>query len=222
MFTDVFRGQSRLLAHVYSLNRLLASAGANDVEHLGPAAVGEVPGRNELPPCRRVRAASAHLRSALRSLPRRFWAYRETEPNPADKTAWAGESGELLQQTLLLDGMLTELLSAPRLTIDASSASPSPGQLLHRIRSGISRLRNHPRLYNKSMDRFGLVRGVVCLLLLAANLAAQRLPSGRIVGQVVDADQNPLEGVEVRLINLSTAKSIVAHTDLAGDFLSRD
>ena len=143
--TDVFRGQSRLLAHVYSLNRLLASAGANDVEHLGPAAV------------ERFRdVMSFHLAAAFEqqariydrlseALPRRFWAYRETEPNPADKTAWAGESGELLQQTLLLDGMLTELLSAPRLTIDASSASPSPGQLLHRIRSGISRLRNHPQ-----------------------------------------------------------------------------
>ena len=68
------------------------------------------------------------------------------------------------------------------------------------------------------MDRFGLVRGLVCLLLPAINLAAQQPPSGTILGQVVDADQNPLERVEVRLINLSTAKSIVAHTDLAGDF----
>ena len=68
------------------------------------------------------------------------------------------------------------------------------------------------------MDRFGLVRGLVCLLLQPACLAAQQLPSGTILGQVVDADQNPLERVEVRLINLSTAKSIVAHTDLAGDF----
>ena len=68
------------------------------------------------------------------------------------------------------------------------------------------------------MDRFGLVRGLVCLLLQPASLAAQQLPSGTILGQVVDADQNPLERVEVRLINLSTAKSIVAHTDLAGDF----
>ncbi len=140
--TDVFRGQSRLLAHVYSLNSLLNTAGANEVERLGAAAVARF---RDVMSFHLAAASEQQARIYDRlseALPRRFWAYRETEPKPADKAAWAGESGELLQQTLLLDGTLIELLGAPRLTIDASSTSPSPGQLLHRIRSGISRLGN--------------------------------------------------------------------------------
>ena len=82
----------------------------------------------------------AHIYDRLsEALPRRFWAYRETESALAEKTAWTDESEQLLQETLLLDGTLTELLSTPRLTIDASSATPSAGQLLHRIRSRISK-----------------------------------------------------------------------------------
>ena len=141
--TDVFRSQSRLLAHVYSLNSLLKSVGAKDVERLEPATVEKF--RDVM----RFHLAAVDEQQARiydrlsEALPRRFWAYRETESEPPDKTAWAGESEQLLQETLLLDGTLTELLSASPLTIDASSANPSAGQLLHRIRSKISGLKDH-------------------------------------------------------------------------------
>ena len=141
--TDVFRSQSQLLAHVYSLNSLLSSAGAKDVERLEAAAVEKF---RDVVSFHLAAASEQQARIYDRlseALPRRFWAYRETEPEPADKAVWADESGELLQQTLLLDGTLTELLGSPQPTVDASSASPSPGHLLHRIRSRISRLRNH-------------------------------------------------------------------------------
>ena len=141
--TDVFRSQSQLLAHVYSLNSLLSSAGAKDVERLEAAAVEKF---RDVMSFHLAAASEQQARIYDRlseALPRRFWAYRETEPKPADKAAWADESGELLQQTLLLDGTLTELLGSPQPTVDASSASPSPGHLLQRIRSKISRLRNH-------------------------------------------------------------------------------
>ena len=141
--TDVFRSQSRLLAHVYSLNSLLQSVRAKDVERLEPATV------EKFREVMRFHLAAVDEQQARiydrlsEALPRRFWAYRETESELAEKTAWADDSEQLLQETLLLDGTLTELLSAPQPTIDASSANPSAGQLLHRIRSGISRLNNH-------------------------------------------------------------------------------
>ena len=141
--TDVFRSQSQLLAHVYSLNGLLSSAGAKDVERLEAAAVEKF---RDVMSFHLAAASEQQARIYDRlseALPRRFWAYREREPEPADKAAWADESGELLQQTLLLDGTLTELLGSPQPTVDASSASLSPGHLLQRIRSRISRLRNH-------------------------------------------------------------------------------
>ena len=140
--TDVFRGQSRLLAHVYSLNSLLKSVGAKDVERLEPATVEKF--RDVMSfHLAAVDEQQARIYDRLsEALPRRFWAYRETESELADKTEWAGESEQLLQETLQLDGALTELLGAPQLTIDASSANPSTGQLLHRIRSRISRLKD--------------------------------------------------------------------------------
>ena len=141
--TDVFRSQSRLLAHVYSLNSLLKSVRANDAERLEPATVDKF--RDVM----RFHLAAVDEQQARiydrlsEALPRRFWAYRETESKVAAKSAWTGESEQLLQETLRLDGTLTELLRGPQLTIDVSSASPSAGQLLHRIRSGVSRLKNH-------------------------------------------------------------------------------
>ena len=140
--TDVFRSQSRLLAHVYSLNGLLQSVRAKDVARLEPATVEKF--RDVMSfHLAAVNEQQARIYDRLsEALPRRFWAYRETESELADKTAWAGESEQLLQETLLLDGTLTELLSAPQPTIDASSANPSTGQLLHRIRSRISGLKD--------------------------------------------------------------------------------
>ena len=141
--TDVFRSQSRLLAHVYSLNSLLQSVGAKDVARLEPATIEKF--RDVM----RFHLAAVDEQQARiydrlsEALPRRFWAYRETESELADQTAWADESEQLLQETLLLDGTLTELLSASPLTIDASSANPSAGQLLYRIRSKISGLKDH-------------------------------------------------------------------------------
>ena len=43
-------------------------------------------------------------------------------------------------------------------------------------------------------------------------------PSGSIVGFVADREQAPLDQVEIRLIDLSSAKSITAHSDLTGKF----
>ncbi len=61
-----------------------------------------------------------------------------------------------------------------------------------------------------------LLPAVACVL-FAQPLVSQ-VPAGSIVGLVADPNQNPLDQVEIRLINLSTAQSITTHTDLAGKF----
>ena len=61
-----------------------------------------------------------------------------------------------------------------------------------------------------------LLPAVVCAL-WAQPLVCQA-SAGSIVGLVADPNQNPLDQVEIRLINLSTAKSITTHTDLTGKF----
>ena len=61
-----------------------------------------------------------------------------------------------------------------------------------------------------------LLLGVVCVFFVQPLVC--QAPGGSIIGLVADPDQNPLDQVEIRLINLSTAKSITAHSDLTGKF----
>ncbi len=67
------------------------------------------------------------------------------------------------------------------------------------------------------MRRGWLQLWLVCFW-LAAAAGGQPLPPGQVLGRVVDASQVPLQGVRVQLIRLTDAKSITAHTDLAGSF----
>jgi hypothetical protein len=66
-------------------------------------------------------------------------------------------------------------------------------------------------------------RAWICLALFALSLAAvsgsaQDFSIGSIHGRVRDASGSPLRDVEVGLIDLSIAKPITAHTDIAGEF----
>ncbi len=59
---------------------------------------------------------------------------------------------------------------------------------------------------------------LAALLLAAVSGSAQDFSVGSIHGRVNDASGVPLRGVEVGLIDLSTAKPITDHTDIAGEF----
>ena len=68
------------------------------------------------------------------------------------------------------------------------------------------------------MCRRPLLLGVVCVFFVAGPAIGQLPPSGVIRGRVVDPQQAPLEDVRVTLTDLSSAKPLTAHTDLAGRF----
>ena len=66
---------------------------------------------------------------------------------------------------------------------------------------------------------FRLIRSVLAGWLFAATpVWAQSPGSGSLTGTVFGPDGMPVESAEVRLINLSSAKALLAHTDIAGRF----
>ncbi len=138
--SDVLRAQTRLLSHVYALNRLLrvippdrsaevpkpAARKLRDVVNFHAAAVAE---------------QEAHIYDRLsEALPRNIWTYHVSKNELSDGPNWQTESESLLRETLQLDLNLTALLSSGPTTIDASEVDFSCGELLHRIRTRVGRI----------------------------------------------------------------------------------
>ena len=138
--SDVFRGQSRLLSHVYALNGVLTSFDARLISQLEPKDVDS------------FRQVAAFHASAIReheasiydrlseTLPRRFWTYRAGKKDIPGESGWRRESQLLLNDALELGATLHALLVTPETSIDTSDVNLSCGELLARIRTRIARL----------------------------------------------------------------------------------
>ena len=139
--SDIFRSQSRLLSHVYALNRVLETFDAELVSRLGPQSVDTFR-RLVSFHLSAMREREAHIYDRLsEALPRRFWTYRAARKGVSGEPDWQREGKQLLKDALQLDATLTALLATPEATIDASDANLSCGELLGRIRSHLQHLR---------------------------------------------------------------------------------
>jgi hypothetical protein len=140
--SEVYRSQSELLSHAYALQRLL---GHVDAAQLAAA---------DLQTTRRFRdLVRFHLgvldeREATvydrlsEALPRKVWSHRGSADESGEEPNWNEESQGLLQDTLELDSNLTALFGSSSLTLDATDPEQSCGELLHRIRTRIQRIKN--------------------------------------------------------------------------------
>jgi hypothetical protein len=81
-----------------------------------------------------------HLSEAL---PRKIWSHRGADQESKETLNWREESEGLLQEVLELDANLTSLLGSSSLTVDAANPDQSSGELLHRIRTRIRRIKDH-------------------------------------------------------------------------------
>ena len=138
--SDVFRGQSRLLSHVYALNGVLTSFDATLVRQLEPRDIDsfrQVVGFH----ASAIREHEARIYDRLsEALPRRFWTYRADKKDTPGESGWRRESQLLLNDALELDATLHALLVTPETSIDTSDVNLSCGELLGRIRTRIARL----------------------------------------------------------------------------------
>ena len=138
--SDVFRGQSRLLSHVYALNGVLTSFEATLVRQLEPRDIDsfrQVVGFH----ASAIREHEARIYDRLsEALPRRFWTYRAEEKDVQGESIWRRESQLLLSDALELGATLNALLVTPETSIAASDVNLSCGELLGRIRTRIARL----------------------------------------------------------------------------------
>ncbi len=138
--SDVLRGQSRLLSHVYALNGVLTSFDASLVSRLGR---GDVDSFRQVVSFHTtaIREHEASIYDRLsEALPRRFWTYRADKDEAQGDSDWRRESQLLLSDTLDLDATLNALLVTPETSIDTSDVNLSCGELLGRIRTRISHL----------------------------------------------------------------------------------
>ncbi len=139
--SDVFRGQSRLLSHVYALNGVLRSFDASLVRPLEPRDIDSFLQVVEFH-ASAIREHEARIYDRLsEALPRRFWTYRAGENDIPGEAGWRRESQLLLNDALELDATLNALLVTPETSIDTSDVNLSCGELLGRIRTRIARLR---------------------------------------------------------------------------------
>ena len=138
--SDLFRGQSRLLSHVYALNGVLTSFDATLVRQLEPRDIDsfrQVVGFH----ASAIREHEARIYDRLsEALPRRFWTYRAEEKDVQGESGWRRESQLLLSDALELGATLNALLVTPETSIAASDVNLSCGELLGRIRTRIARL----------------------------------------------------------------------------------
>ncbi len=138
--SDVFRGQSRLLSHVYALNGVLTSFDARLISQLEPKDVDsfrQVVGFHSSA----IREHEARIYDRLsETLPRRFWTYRAGKKDIPGESGWRRESQLLLNDALELGATLHALLVTPETSIDTSDVNLSCGELLARIRTRIARL----------------------------------------------------------------------------------
>ncbi len=139
--SGIFRGQSRLLAHAYALNRVLSGLEREHVDQLAPETK------------RRLREVIRLHLSALRDeeaalydrlsevLPRRYWAYRADTSSAQGEADWLKEGKALVDYALRLDFTLTSLFSAVPGTVSADQANHSCGELLSGIRGHLAHLK---------------------------------------------------------------------------------
>lgn len=138
--SDVFRGQSRLLSHVYALNGVLTSFDASLVRQLESRDIDSFRQVVEFH-ARAIREHEARIYDRLsEALPRRFWTYRAEEKGVQGESGWRRESQLLLNDALELDATLHALLVTPETSIDTSDVNLSCGELLARIRTRLARL----------------------------------------------------------------------------------
>ena len=138
--SDVFRGQSRLLSHVYALNGVLASFDASLLSRLesrDKESFRQVVDFHTSA----IREQEARIYDRLsEALPRRFWTYRAGKDETQGESDWRRESQLLLNDALELDATLNALLVTPETSIDTSGVNLSCGELLVRIRTRIAHL----------------------------------------------------------------------------------
>jgi hypothetical protein len=140
--SELYRSQSELLSHAYALQRFL---GRVDAAYLASA---------DPQTARRFRdLVRFHLRALdereasvydrlSEALPRKVWSHRGAADESGEEPNWNEESQDLLQDTLELDSNLTALFGSSSLTLDATDPEQSCGELLHRIRTRIQRIKN--------------------------------------------------------------------------------
>lgn len=138
--SDVFTGQSDLLAHAYALKTILHSVSGDGLSELDPAASHHLAemARFHLREVRENRERIYDLLSE--TLPRKYWTYRPAA-QAADSPNSPVEAQALLSDVLELDETLTALLSTGALFVNASDADLSCGALLQRIENHTRRLR---------------------------------------------------------------------------------
>ena len=137
--SDVFTGQSDLLAHAYALKTILHSVSGDGLSELNPAASRHLAemARFHLREVRENRERIYDLLSE--TLPRKYWTYRPAA-QAADSPNSPLEAQALLDDVLALDETLTALLSTGAFFVNASDADLSCGALLQRIENHTRRL----------------------------------------------------------------------------------
>lgn len=140
--SEVYSSQSELLSHAYALHRFLGRLDAGQLAAADPQTMRRF---RELV---RFHLGALDEREAAiydrlsEALPRKVWSYRGDDLEPNETIDWRQESQRLLQDTLELDSNLTALFGSSSMTVDASNPEQSCGELLHRIRTRIRRIKN--------------------------------------------------------------------------------
>ena len=136
--SGIFRGQSRLLAHAYALNRVTSSLRMEQVDQLGPETKRRLRDVIRLH-LTALRDEEADLYDRLSEvLPRRYWSYRANKSTADGEADWLQEGKALLDNALQLDSTLTSLFGAVPGTVRADQANHSCGELLSSIRGHLT------------------------------------------------------------------------------------
>jgi hypothetical protein len=140
--SEVYRSQSELLSHAYALHRFLGRVDS------GPLASADARTARRFRDLVRFHLGALDEREAAiydrlsEALPRKVWSHRGEAAEASEIHDWRQESDALLQDALELDSNLTALFGSSSLTVDASDPEASCGELLHRIRTRIRRIKN--------------------------------------------------------------------------------
>lgn len=140
--SEVYSSQSELLSHAYALHRFLGHLNTDQLASADPQTMRRF---RELV---RFHLGALDEREAAiydrlsEALPRKVWSYRGDVLESNETIDWRAESQGLLQDTLELDSNLTVLFGSSAMTVDASNPEQSCGELLHRIRTRIRRIKN--------------------------------------------------------------------------------
>jgi hypothetical protein len=140
--SEVYGSQSDLLSHAYALERFLGRVNPERLSEADPKTTQRF---HELVRfhLRALDEREAAIYDRLsEALPRKIWSHRGAADESGEASNWSEESHGLLQDTLELDSNLTALFGSTSLTTDANNPELSCGELLHRIRTRIQRIKN--------------------------------------------------------------------------------